>query len=90
LKDAIDKSLNKDQQLFDEWQYHSTAQVLAYQSFVISKENSELMYKKFEQGLVSLDVYQISFDNYLKAEMSYLNSLISLYSSFATIKSRIQ
>jgi outer membrane protein len=60
----------------------------ANDNYQIAKENTELQYQKFEQGVVGLDKYLDSFDDYLKAEATYLNLLSDSYNYYSKILSR--
>ncbi len=57
-------------------------------SFKLYGQNVSLDQQKYEQGLVSLDVYMKTFQDYLTAENSYLNNLSQLLSLKSTFISR--
>jgi outer membrane protein len=48
----------------------------------------ELQRQKFAEGLISIDSFQKTFEDYLHAENTHLNNLSSLFSAMASIISR--
>ncbi len=78
LKSAIQQSIINDQNLLEN--YQSTVQLIE-----ISKDNFELLnkittanFEKYINGLISLDIYFKSFEDYLKSENIYLNLVSNL------------
>ena len=57
-------------------------------NFKLYGDNCQLTKQKFDEGMVSIDVYLKSFQDYLAAENAHLNNLTSLYSNYAVILSR--
>jgi outer membrane protein TolC len=57
-------------------------------NFKLYYANCQLNKQKFEEGMISIDVYLKSFQDYLNAENTHLNNLSSLYSNYAVILSR--
>ncbi|MEM6525850.1 MAG: hypothetical protein AAF693_18770, partial [Bacteroidota bacterium] len=62
---------------------------LAKDNFQLYEENQRLTYKKYEEGLVSLDAYLRVFEDYVKAENTFLNNLSKVYSLYSQIIPRI-
>jgi outer membrane protein TolC len=78
LKSAIQQSILNDQNLLEN--YQSTVELIE-----ISKDNFELLskittanFEKYINGLISLDLYFKSFEDYLKSENVYLNLVSNL------------
>ncbi len=61
-----------------------------YNSYQLYAENRELNHQKFEEGLISLDAYLKVFEDYVKAENNYLNTLTRVYTYYSQILPRIQ
>lgn len=57
-------------------------------SFDLYGKNLELSRQKFKEGLISIDVYLKTFQDYLTAENVYLNNLSNLLSTKASIEAR--
>ncbi len=57
--------------------------------YQLYQENQLLTYQKYEEGLISLDSYLRVFEDYLKAENAYLNSMSKVYSYYSQILPRI-
>ena len=88
MKQEEEKSRLKDELLMKQYQNSAKTVLCAKDNFEIAKENADLSFQKYEQGLIGLDLYLDSFENYLKTEAAYLNALSDLYSYYATIISR--
>ncbi len=58
------------------------------ETFKLYFANCQLGKQKFEEGIVSIDVYLKSFQDYLSAENTHLNNLSLLYSNYAVVLSR--
>lgn len=73
-------------------QYHSGRNevALAEGSFTLTASNEELTFQKYEEGLISLDAYLRVFEEYLRAENAYLNSISKLYNLYSQIFPRIE
>ena len=57
-------------------------------NLLLYRANLELSREKFDEGLISIDTWQKSFEDYLHAENTHLNNLSSLFSAMASIISR--
>jgi outer membrane protein len=78
----------RDRLLLQEYQNGLVLARAARDNMDLSEQNSRLALQKLDQGVIGLDAYFRSFDDYLKAENAYLNALSQLYSHYATIISR--
>ena len=88
LKSATQQSLMNDQNLIEN--YQSTVKLIE-----ITKNNFELLnkittanFEKYINGLISLDVYFKSFEDYLKSENTYLNMVSNLQIINANFEAR--
>jgi len=88
LTNSMLKSKIGDELTLKEFKYSKEAVASAKDSYHISKENADLQYQKYEQGVVGLDEYLDSFDDYLKAEVVYVNLLLDSYNYYSKILSR--
>lgn len=79
-----------DQQLI--YEYHRSLEntQVALETFELFRQNSQLSYQKFTDGLISLDGYLGVFEDYLQAESAFLNALSGTYSYYSQIISRIE
>lgn len=62
---------------------------LSLETFELYKKNLNLSEQRFEEGLISLDTHLAVFEDYVKAESAYLNSLSNLYSHYSQIDYRL-
>lgn len=60
----------------------------AHENLRLWDQNRTLAMQKYEKGLIALGDYFRTFEDYLKAENNYLNTLSIMYSYYATIISR--
>jgi outer membrane protein TolC len=88
LKIEKAKSTSNDQQLLAEYTRNITILKSSQNNYRLTKKNTDLALQKYEQGLLSLDAYFKLYEDYLKAENNYLNTLSIVYSQYATILSR--
>lgn len=82
------KSSVKDVQLLDEYTRNLSILENSKDSYVLTKDNVNLALLKYEQGLMSLDAYFKLYEDYLKSENNYLNTLSSTFTQYATLLSR--
>ena len=83
-----EKSTSKDAQLIAEYERNILVLKSSKNNFTLTKENTNLALLKYQQGLLSLDAYFKTYEDYLKAENNYLNTLSITLSQYATILSR--
>ena len=68
----------------DYWNITNTAK----KTYFLYGRNAELSLQKYKEGLISMDAYLKTFEDYLHAENAYLNNLSTLLSVQATILAR--
>ena len=68
----------------DYWNITSTAK----KTYTLYGKNAELSLQKYKEGLISMDAYLKTFEDYLHAENAYLNNLSTLLSVQASILAR--
>jgi outer membrane protein TolC len=88
LEYEIAKSKIEDELILKEFNLSKEAVAAANDNYRIARENANIQLQKFEQGIVSLDNYLDSFDDYLKTEVTYLNLLSDAYNYYSQILSR--
>lgn len=88
LKKAVEESAINDRLLLKNYTDYLQMLKASAASFRLYGENVRLDQQKYGEGLLSLDVYMKTFEDYLAAENSYLNNLSQLLSIQATIISR--
>lgn len=87
-KASINESLD-DLRLVSDYQLSLDDAKSSLDSYLLYKENQELTYQKYHAGLVSMDQYLRTFEDYLKAENAYLNLLSKAYSYYSQLIPRI-
>ncbi|WP_165779164.1 TolC family protein [Rhodohalobacter barkolensis] len=78
----------QDQLLLSNYRNSLSQVESAYDTYQLWDQNRTLALQKYEKGLISLADYFKTFEDYLKAENNYLNTLSSMYSYYSTIISR--
>jgi outer membrane protein TolC len=84
------KSQMQDTQLIEEYHTSIKNTHLATEAFQLYEQNERLTLQKYSEGMISLDRYLNAFQDYLKAEHAFLNTLLNTYSYYSQIKPRIQ
>ena len=82
------KTEAKDELLLNEYRFSVDNMQAVYENFMLTSQNKDLSFEQYEQGIISLDQYFKTFEDYLKAESAYLNALSNTYSYYATLLSR--
>ncbi|PWK79199.1 outer membrane protein TolC [Mucilaginibacter oryzae] len=85
---AQQQSLINDRLLLKNYSDYRQMVTASYASFKLYGENLKLNDQKYKEGVISLDVYQKVFQDYLAAENVYLNNLSLLLSTQSTLVSR--
>ena len=88
LSQEREKSLIEDELLIKEYQNSVSMVDLTHKNFLLADENKNLIYSKYEQGIVDLNEYLKSFNDYLLNKNIHLNSLTLMYGYYCTIYSR--
>ncbi len=83
------ESLLNDELLISNYNISLRDAGISKETYELYKKNLELSSQRFEEGLISLDAHLAVFEDYLKAENAYLNSLSSLYSYYSQIEYRL-
>ena len=84
------KSQMQDTRLVEEYHTSLINANLAKEAFQLYEKNERLTLQKYSEGLISLDRYLYAFEDYLKAENAFLNSLLNTYTYYSQIIPRIQ
>jgi outer membrane protein len=87
-RDAIDQGKISDSLLIDTYDNYRLIVQASGRNLLLYRENLLLSRQKYEEGLISIDVWQKTFQDYLVAENTHLNNLSSLFSALASIISR--
>ncbi len=59
-------------------------------TYDLAKENQDIAFARYEEGLITLDQYLNAVEDRLQSENAYLNDLSILYSHYSTIISRTE
>ncbi len=79
-----------DIQMIEEYQLSITDAESSEKIYQLKNTNQELSLKKYLEGLISLDAYLLVYEEYIKAEHTYLNALSKTYNYYSQITSRIE
>jgi outer membrane protein TolC len=90
LEVETQKSKLNDEQLITDYESSLEQLELSKQNHDLFKQNADFSFNKYKEGIIGIDSYYKSFEDYLKAENSYLNSLSLVYTYFSKILSRQQ
>ena len=85
---AKEQSAINDSLLLSNYTAFSNMTTTAESSFNLYGKNLELSLQKFREGLISIDAYLKTFQDYLAAENGYLNNLSNLLTTKAAIEAR--
>ena len=86
--DAVEQSKINDSLLVSTYDNYRLLVAASGRNLLLYRDNVELQRQKFTEGLISIDSFQKTFEDYLRAENTHLNNLSSLYSALASIISR--
>ncbi len=86
--DATQQIQINDSLLLQSYENYRLLVAASGRNLLLYRANVELSRQKFEEGLISIDSFQKTFEDYLHAENTHLNNLSSLYSAMASIISR--
>lgn len=78
-----------DYQLIEEYQLSLDDAESTLETYRLYEENQALTFQKYEEGLISLDSYLKVFEDYIRAENTYLNSMSKVYAYYSQIIPRI-
>lgn len=78
-----------DQRLIADYNISLQDAKYKFETYKLYDENQTLTFQKYEEGLISLDSYLKVFQDYIKAENAYLNSMSKVYTYYSQILPRI-
>ncbi|MEM6816017.1 MAG: TolC family protein [Bacteroidota bacterium] len=87
---AEQHAILEDKLLISDFNYSLKDAETALETYRLYEENQQLTLHKYEEGLISLDRYLTAFEEYLKAENAYLNTMSKIYTHYSQIIPRIQ
>ncbi len=87
-QDAVEEGKITDSLLIKTYDNYRLLVAASGRNLLLYRDNVELQRQKFEEGLISIDNFQKTFEDYLHAENTHLNNLSSLFSALASIISR--
>lgn len=87
-RDAIEQGKISDSLLVTTYDNYRVIVEASGRNLLLYRENLLLSRQKYEEGLISIDTWQKTFEDYLRSENTHLNNLSSLFSSLASIISR--
>ncbi len=80
----------EDAQLITDYNHSLENTKLAQNNLELYHQNKELTFQQYKEGVVSLDTYLSTFEDYLKAENAFLNNLLTTYQYYSQIYPRMQ
>lgn len=87
-QDAVEQGMISDSLLVTTYDNYRVIVEASGRNLLLYRANLLLSRQKYEEGLISIDVWQKTFEDYLRAENTHLNNLSSLFSAFSSIISR--
>ncbi|MEM0939388.1 MAG: TolC family protein [Bacteroidota bacterium] len=87
---AEQHAILEDKLLISDFNYSLKDAETALETYRLYEENQQLTLHKYKEGLISLDRYLTAFEEYLKAENAYLNTMSKIYTHYSQIIPRIQ
>jgi outer membrane protein len=86
--DAVEQGKISDSLLITTYENDRLLVAASGRNLLLYRDNVDLSRHKFEEGLISIDTFQKTFEDYLRAENTHLNNLSSMFSALASIISR--
>jgi outer membrane protein len=87
-RDAVEEGRITDSLLVSTYDNYRLLVAASGRNLLLYRDNVELQRQKFVEGLISIDSFQKTFEDYLHAENTHLNNLSSMFSAMASIISR--
>ena len=87
-RDAVEQGKITDSLLISTYGNYRLLVAASGRNLLLYRANVELSRQKFVEGLISIDSFQKTFEDYLRAENTHLNNLSLLFSAMASIISR--
>jgi outer membrane protein TolC len=85
---AKDQGAINDSLLLDNYFTYNNMVTTSQNTYDLYGKNMDLSLQKFREGLISIDSYFKTFQDYLAAENTYLNNLANLLTTKANIEAR--
>ena len=87
-EDAIEQGAINDSLLLKTYDNYRVITAASGRNLLLYRENLMLSQRKYEEGLISIDIWQKAFEDYLRSENTHLNNLSQLFSARASIIGR--
>lgn len=87
-KNAQEESAINDRLLLKNYAAYTEMVKASANSYLLYRTNVSLNREKYQEGIITMDIYLKAFEDYLKAENAHLTNLSQLFSTQATILSR--
>jgi len=87
-QDAIEQGAINDSLLLKTYDNYRVITEASGRNLQLYRENLMLSQRKYEEGLISIDIWQKAFEDYLRSENTHLNNLSQLFSARASIIGR--
>jgi len=87
-QDAIEQGAINDSLLLKTYDNYRVITLASGRNLLLYRENLMLSQRKYEEGLISIDIWQKAFEDYLRSENTHLNNLSQLFSARASIIGR--
>ena len=87
-QDAIEQGAINDSLLLKTYDNYRVITLASGRNLLLYRENLLLSQRKYEEGLISIDIWQKAFEDYLRSENTHLNNLSQLFSARASIIGR--
>lgn len=85
---AVEQGKINDSLLVTTYDNYRLLAAASARNLILYRANVDLSRQKFEEGLISVDAFQKTFEDYLRAENTHLNNLSSLFATMSSIISR--
>jgi outer membrane protein TolC len=86
--DAVEQSKISDSLLIITYDNYRLLVAASGRNLLLYRDNVDLSRHKFDEGLISIDTFQKTFEDYLRAENNHLNNLSSMFNALSNIISR--
>jgi outer membrane protein TolC len=87
-RNAVEEGKINDSLLVTTYDNYRLLAAASGRNLILYRENVDLSRQRFVEGLISVDAWQKTFEDYLHAENTHLNNLSSLFSAMSSIISR--
>jgi outer membrane protein TolC len=89
LEKVMNTAALADYQLLEDYHISLKNTKLAKNTLELYQENRKLSYQQYKEGLISLDKYLTAFEDYLKSEHTFLNTLLDTYNHYSQVVPRL-